>query len=146
MRIFDKDKLFEIFDVDLTRGYLREDKRLVSHHEPVPDIPEKSHYAIDKVFKNGGVSYKKVVDSPAIPGKPAFDEYEDIYVYVPYSEDELKNKRLDEIRERMNQLSQDFIQAWAGAQIYDLEERKAEFSNLHNELRAILGKEPRLYY
>ena len=55
------------------------------------------------------------------------------------------NQRIAEIKPRLEQLSQDLIQAQAGAVFEDLEERKAEFQELHNELRILLGKEPREY-
>ncbi len=54
-------------------------------------------------------------------------------------------KRISEIQQRLNDLSQDFIQAQIGAQIDDLGKRKEEFRTLHNELRQLLGKEPRNY-
>ena len=54
-------------------------------------------------------------------------------------------QRKEEIQERLSQLSQDFVQAMAGAYFEDLEERKAEFQTLHNELRVLEGKEPREY-
>ena len=53
--------------------------------------------------------------------------------------------RIAEIKPRLEQLSQDLIQAHAGAVFEDLEERKLEFQTLHNELRILLGKEPRKY-
>ena len=56
-----------------------------------------------------------------------------------------KQQRISEIKLRLEQLSQDLIQAQAGAVFEDLEERKAEFQELHNELRTLLGKEPREY-
>lgn len=56
-----------------------------------------------------------------------------------------KENRKKEIQTRLSQLSQDFVQAMAGAYFEDLEERKAEFQTLHNELRVLEGKEPREY-
>lgn len=53
--------------------------------------------------------------------------------------------RKEEIRTRLNKLSQDFVQVYLGAEFHDLEERKLEFKTLHNELRALLGKNPRKY-
>lgn len=53
--------------------------------------------------------------------------------------------RIAEIKPRLEQLSQDLIQAQAGAEFDDLEERKQEFQTLHNELRILLGKLPRQY-
>lgn len=61
------------------------------------------------------------------------------------TEEELKESRKSEITTRLNELSQDFIQATAGAQFTDLTERISEFRTLHNELRALEGKEPRVY-
>ncbi len=61
------------------------------------------------------------------------------------TEEELKAQRKWEIQERLNQLSQDLVQAMAGAYFEDLEERKTEFQTLHNELRVLEGKEPREY-
>lgn len=53
--------------------------------------------------------------------------------------------RIAEIKPRLEQLSQDLIQAQAGAVFEDLEERKTEFQILHNTLRSLEGKEPREY-
>lgn len=53
--------------------------------------------------------------------------------------------RISEIQTRLNELSQDFVQVNLGAVFDDLEQRKAEFKSLHNELRGLLGKEPREY-
>ena len=65
--------------------------------------------------------------------------------YNSRKQKEYNQLRILEIRPRLEQLSQDLIQAQAGAVFEDLEERKAEFRVLHNELRILLGKEPRLY-
>lgn len=59
---------------------------------------------------------------------------------------ELKNRvRIAEIKPRLEQLSQDIIQSLAGAEFEDMAERQKEFQTLHNELRILLGKEPRKY-
>ncbi len=55
------------------------------------------------------------------------------------------NKRISEIKTRLEQLSQDIIQSLAGAEFEDMVERQKEFQTLHNELRILLGKEPRKY-
>ncbi|MBE6600414.1 MAG: hypothetical protein E7640_04365 [Ruminococcaceae bacterium] len=57
----------------------------------------------------------------------------------------LSKARAMEIKARLAQLSQDFIQVQVGAVFPDIEERKAEFRTLHNELRLLLGKEERIY-
>lgn len=53
--------------------------------------------------------------------------------------------RINEIKPRLERLSQDLIQAQAGAVFEDMESRKLEFRSLHNELRQLMGKEPRIY-
>lgn len=47
------------------------------------------------------------------------------------------------IKGRLRQLSDDIVQAAAGESVPGIEDRKAEFVALHNELRALEGKEPR---
>lgn len=59
--------------------------------------------------------------------------------------EEIKNKRVSEIKERLAILSEDFIQASIGANFEDLNIRINEFRTLHNELRALQGKAPRVY-
>lgn len=53
--------------------------------------------------------------------------------------------RIVVIQKRLQELSQDFIQVQCGAVFEDIEERKLEFQTLHNELRQLQGKQPRLY-
>ena len=57
----------------------------------------------------------------------------------------LVEQRKFEIQTRLNQLSQDFVQAMAGAYFEDFAQRQLEFQSLHNELRVLEGKEQREY-
>lgn len=66
--------------------------------------------------------------------------------YNARKQEETNRLRIAEIKPRLDQISQDLIQAQAGAVFEDLEERKAEFQSLHNELRLLSGKTPRRYY
>ena len=65
--------------------------------------------------------------------------------YEQRKQNALNESRIAEIQTRLNELSQDFIQAEIGAIFDDLDARKQEFKSLHNELRSLLGKEPRTY-
>lgn len=47
---------------------------------------------------------------------------------------------------RMDELSKDFIQAYLGASIENIDAKKQEFVRLHNEVRTLQGKSPRVYY
>lgn len=59
------------------------------------------------------------------------------------TEEELKEMRICEIQQRLVELDQDIVQDIAGEVVPNIEERKAEFVTLHNELRTLLGKEQR---
>lgn len=56
-----------------------------------------------------------------------------------------KQKRIAEIKQRLDELNKDFIQYYLGAVIENIEDKKIEFISLHNELRELIGKEPRIY-
>jgi sugar diacid utilization regulator len=71
---------------------------------------------------------------------------EEVVLLREYTEEEKKQQRIAEIKPRLSQLSQDLIQAQAGAVFENLEEIKTEFQTLHNELRVLEGKEPRKYF
>lgn len=59
---------------------------------------------------------------------------------VPY---ESNSKIIAIKKQRLTELTKDFAQVEAGLQIDDIEERKAEFRTLLNEVRVLQGKEPR---
>lgn len=149
MKVYDETKSYELTVYDLEQGKLIPDKLFIAHHPEQAEIPAVKHREV-KRFPNGGASAEWVIDVPAVPAKPSWDEYEDIMVYVPFTAEQLqeieRNNRISYIKSRLSQLSEDFVQSWAGAIITDIEDRKREFANLHNELRGILGKEPRVYY
>lgn len=148
MRVYDETKSYELTVYDLEKGNLVADKLFIAHHPEQAEIPAVKHREV-KRFPNGGASAEWVIDIPAVPAKPSWDEYEDIMVYVPYTAEKLqeieRNNRISDIKARLSQLSEDFVQSLAGAVIADIEDRKKEFSELHNELRTIMGKTPRTY-
>jgi hypothetical protein len=72
------------------------------------------------------------------------------------TQEDLKNQRIAEIKQRLDELNKDFIQSILGAdfgtkvlengiEIDVFEAKKTEFISLHNELRELEGKEPREY-
>jgi hypothetical protein len=145
MRVFNKEKTREIFYYDENLGYVVQDKivtRTIPYKAKVEGV---GHYEY-KHYPNGGRERKWVWDIEPIEAVQEHDEYEEILVYIPYNAEQLQEKRVVEIKDRLSQLSEDFVQSWAGAQIADIELRKREFADLHNELRGLLGKAPRVYY
>lgn len=51
--------------------------------------------------------------------------------------------KIEKKKQRLVELTKDFAQIQAGFIIDDIEERKAEFRTLLNEIRVLQGKEPR---
>lgn len=94
MKIYNEAKTREIDNPDLNIGKLIEDKRLVKHCEAVEATKEVSHVEVVKEYENGGKEYRRVIDIPARDAREAYDEYEDIYIYVPFTEKEQALRRI----------------------------------------------------
>lgn len=133
-------------------GSLYMDKKIYSRTQEVQD--ENGNITIQPLFTDETLSqppynYTKVEIDDKYSDCQASDFNDDLsFSPLKYMDRKIKEKdnlRIAEIKPRLEQLSQDLIQAQAGAVFEDLEERKAEFQELHNELRTLLGKEPREY-
>lgn len=91
-RIFNAEKTQELSGCDLSKGRICEDRIFIGHHEATEEIAEQSREEIIAEYPSGGRDVKKVIEVPYQPAMEAWDEYEDIYVYIPYTEKELKQK------------------------------------------------------
>lgn len=126
MKIYNESKTQELKDQDLSLGKLVEDKIFVMHHDAVPAVVGKTSeqiakemasegkevfynenrglwYYVEKKFDNGGRSVKAIYDIQAAPAKDAWDEYEDIFVYIPYTATELVDLQREELRQRRSE-------------------------------------------
>lgn len=88
MRILDKNNV-EITAPELSLGHLVEEEVFLAHHPAVEAVREQWHYETVYEYLNGGKDVVKVVDVPGVEAKDAWDEYETILRYVPYTEEEL---------------------------------------------------------
>ena len=111
MRIFNADKTIELTEYDEALGYIREDVLET-------DIPEQKavekvwHYEVVAEYPNGGKDLKEVIDVEGKPYIPAHTEREEILVYIPYTEAELKRMKVeDEISELKAKLRETDYQA-----------------------------------
>lgn len=104
MRVFDETKTTEIFYYDLEKGYLKADTLFIAHYEEVKAVEEQGHYEIVAEYPNGGRDVEWVVDVPAVEPQEAWDEYEDIQVYVPYTEEELAKIKQEKYENRVVEL------------------------------------------
>lgn len=88
MRIFDENgNLLDSYDE--TKGRLVEDRLFVCHHEAIEPVEEQGHWETIAEYPNGGKDVDWIVDVEAVEAKEAWDEYEDILRYIPYTEEEL---------------------------------------------------------
>lgn len=82
-------------DIDLNLGCVREERRLVAHHEATPEVPERSHWEEIAVDGSGFSASSKVIDVPYQPAREAWDEYETVGVYHVYMSEELEAQAAD---------------------------------------------------
>ena len=116
-RVFNQDKTQELTDYNLSLGRLKEDKILIAHHDAVAgktaaevaaELSAQGKtveqgadvwYEVIGIYPNGGKDLRAI---QAVAAQAEWDEYEDIYVYVPYSEGELSviaaNKAISEAK------------------------------------------------
>lgn len=86
MKIFDESLTTELENPDLEKGRLEPARRLVEHHEAVERV---FHYEV----MEGTVSLENPKglrhEVEDVAAKAAWDEWEDVQKYVPYTDDEL---------------------------------------------------------
>ena len=106
MRILDLNGM-ELENPDLSLGYLTKEEILISHHEAVEAVAEQWHYETIAEYPNGGRDVKKVIDIPGVEALDAWDEYETIQRYVPYTDDELAEHNRPTLESRVEVLETD---------------------------------------
>ena len=122
MRIFNEDKTVQMYlkedrledgdyiDIpdnlicDLSKGKLENDT-LIEHIPEQQEIQEQWHYETVKEYPNGGKDVERVIDVVGQPYIAEHDEVEDILVYKPYTEQEIKvienNNRIIELKQKL---------------------------------------------
>ena len=93
MKIYNETKTELLENPDLEKGYLKPDKIVSKTIPAVEAVEEVFHYEYEH-YDNGGSLRRKVVDTPAVEAQPERYEYEEIRVYIPYTEEELSNNEL----------------------------------------------------
>lgn len=76
--------------IDLNLGHVREERRLVAHHEATPAVEQVSHWEDAGKDRWGNRMQTLVIDVPARPARGAWDEYETVGIYVLYTDGELE--------------------------------------------------------
>lgn len=148
MRIFNEEKTQELNknELNFEMGYLKADKLFIQHHEAV-EAKAAVYKDIKEKLLNGSTQTWKKLETSAVKAKEAYDEYEDIQVYVRYTEAELKEranrKRSAQLKAELSKIKEDIEQEAFGLARDDYAEKKARAAEIINELRVLEGKEPR---
>ena len=101
MKVYNQDKTEILTEYDLEKGYLQADKRFIKRHKAVKAVEEQGHYETVKEYPNGGKDVEWIIDVPGVDAKEAYDEYEDIQVYIPYNEKELAGFEIAELKAKL---------------------------------------------
>lgn len=114
MRILDENNI-EIKEPDFTKGYLKADSLFVRHHEAVEAVEEVGHYETIREYPNGGKDVDWVIDTPAVEAKDAWDEYEEINRFVPFTEKEIAERRIGELKQFLQETDYNILKIVEGA-------------------------------
>lgn len=125
MKVYNENKTQVLETYDLELGKLVQDKILKESHEAVPEVPAITveakiaeitanggkveeiggkQYKVIEEFPNGGKTVEEIKETPAVPAKDAYDEYEDIKVYIPYTAEELVERKQQKYEDRVVEL------------------------------------------
>ena len=143
MRVFNESKTTELIDYDLTKGFLKNDKLIIAHHPAVEAVEGVGHYETVAEYPSGGKCVKKVWDVAPVEAKAAYDEYEDIQVYVPYSEKELASREIVELKAKLTATDYKAIKYAEGVlsdtEYADTKAQREAWRNRINALEQITG-------
>ena len=114
MRTIDQDGR-EIVAPDLEAGHLVPERILVAHHDAIEAVEEVSHYEVIAEYEGGGKDVQRVVDIPGITARDAWDEYEDVYRYVPYTAAERAKMRIEVLKVQLAETDYAVIKIAEGA-------------------------------
>lgn len=107
MRIFDETKTIELKATEQLVGKLVEDI-LIINHPKIEEVKEVGHYETIAEYPNGGKDVVWVVDVEGIPGREAYTEEEKILVFIPYTEEEIRENKIKELRSKRKTLLEAF--------------------------------------
>lgn len=144
MRIFDKNGV-EITAPDTAKGYLAPDRLLLRSHAAIEAVAEQGHFETVREYPNGGKDVAWVVDVPGVEAKEAWDEYEDILRFVPYTAIEMAQQRIAELKENLQNTDYMILKVVEGAatlaEIAETVKKRAAWRKEINELeRETSGK------
>lgn len=93
MKVYNQEKTQILEEYDLELGKLVKDTITIKYPE-VKAVEERGHYETVAEYENGGKDVKWVVEVAGVEYQPAREETEEIYVYMPHTDEELKRQKL----------------------------------------------------
>ena len=136
-KIYNEAKTQIIENPDLANGYLKDDKILINTIPAQEEIKEVSHYEYVE-YENGGKDRIKVIDIPYSPAKEKEEIFENIKVYIPYSQKEKIKKRIIELKEKLSSLDYKTIKFVQGhLSTEEFEKVKIECEKYRNEINSL---------
>ena len=137
MKIYNQSKTEILENPDLEKGYLKQDKIVTKIIPAQEEVKEQFHYEY-KEYPNGGKDQIKVVDVAYKPAKPETYEYEDIEVYVPYSDKELAQIEIGKLKQELAKWKEDVEQVELFGMVRtDYEQKKNRCTEIIVQLRKL---------
>lgn len=106
-------------EIDFSAGALNEESILIAHHEAVEAVSEEGHYEVIKEYPNGGKDVEWIVDVPAVEAKEAYDEYETILRYTPFTEKDLDQQEILKLKQKLSETDYCIIKIMEGSATID---------------------------
>lgn len=142
MRILDENDN-ELFKYDLTKGRLNNDRLLIKHHEKIKAVKEEGHWKTIAEYPNGGKDVEWVIDVPGVEAKDAWDEYEEILRYIPFTEQELTALRITELKSMLASTDYNILKIVEGestiTEMSEVIKKRASWRKEINELESKIG-------
>ena len=120
MRILDElNNELNANELDFSKGYLKEEKIFIKHHDAIPAVEEQGHYETIREYPNGGRDVEWIIDVPEVEAKEAYDEYEDIQRFVKFTQKELNSFKIEELKQKLNETDYCVLKIAEGSATYD---------------------------
>lgn len=140
MKIFNEDKTIELEkeQCDLSLGYF--DKDTLDHIVPEQqDIKEVGHYETIREYDNGGKDVEWIVEVAGQEYVPEHTEIEEILVYRLYTQQELNQQRINDLKYQLDETDYQAIKFAEGAMTEEeyapMREQRQEWRDEINRLK-----------
>lgn len=120
MRILDSNNNdISMENADVTKGVFIEERLFIAHHDAVEAKAEEGHREVVREYPNGGKDIEWIVDVPATEAKEAYDEYETILRYIPFTEKDLDQQEILKLKRKLTETDYCIIKIAEGSATLD---------------------------